>query len=144
MNSERLVHAFAQTPRRARIEIHQFAMQSVQRLFGCVVIFHRVGRVQLLRDQRLVFLADVIQHIAPLVYLTALDRRRFAGILLHRRMQCLAAIQHIQPRLGEVQPTIHQIAQQFTDDGGVLGGSLPNAQNRFRPSWPMPSAATIC
>jgi hypothetical protein len=27
MNGERLVHPFSQTPRRARIEIHQFPMQ---------------------------------------------------------------------------------------------------------------------
>jgi hypothetical protein len=32
MHHERLLHAFTQTPRSTRIEIHQFAMHRVQRL----------------------------------------------------------------------------------------------------------------
>jgi hypothetical protein len=35
---------------------------------------------------------DVIQHIASLVHLAALNWRRFAGILFYRRVQRFAAV----------------------------------------------------
>ena len=41
----------------------------------------------------------MIQHIAALMNLAALDQRRLAGMVLHRRVQRLATVQHIQARL---------------------------------------------
>ena len=75
MDSQRLLHSFAQTPRRARIEIHQFAMQRVQGLLGIRVIFQSVGRIQSLRDRRFLFVGQMIQYIPTLVDLAAMDRR---------------------------------------------------------------------
>jgi hypothetical protein len=42
-------------------------------------------------------------------------------------MQRFATIQHREPRRAEIEPTIHQITQQFAHHGGVFGGSLSNA-----------------
>ena len=67
-------------------------MQSVQRLLGCILVFHRIRRIQLLGYQWLLIGRQMIQYIAPLVDLAALDQRRLASMALHRRVQRLAAI----------------------------------------------------
>ena len=56
-----------------------------------------------------------------------------AGVLFHRRAERLAAIQHVQSRLAEIQSAIHQIAQQLAHHRGVFGGTLPEPQDRFAP-----------
>src|SRR5579859_4226684 len=86
----------------------------------------------------------MIQNVAPLVDLTALDRRQFAGILSHRSMQRLAAIQNIQPWLGEIEPAVHQVVQQLSHHGAFSVAPCRIPKIVFRPSWLMPSAATIC
>ena len=92
MDGQRLFHPFSQTARRARIEIHQFPMQDAQRLLGCGIIFHRVGRVQLFRNSRFLFIGQMIEHVSSLVDLAALDRCRLTGVFLHRSGQRLAAV----------------------------------------------------
>src|ERR1700745_934273 len=64
----------AQTAGSARIEVHEFVMQSFQRLPGASVLFQGVGRVQLSGHCRLLLVCQVIEHVAPLVNLAALDR----------------------------------------------------------------------
>ena len=44
----------------------------------------------------LLFIGQMIQDVAPLMDLAALDRRRLTGVLLYRRVQRFATIQHIQ------------------------------------------------
>src|SRR5438552_3216751 len=75
----------------------------------------------------------MIQHVAALVDLAALDRRRFARVLFHGRCQGLAAVQNVESWFGEIEPATHQIAKQFTDYRGVFRGPLTNAQDRFPP-----------
>ncbi len=75
------------------------------------MIFHSIGRVQLLRHQWLLFVGQMVEHIAPLMNLTALDRRRLASVLFHRAAERLAAIQQVQSGLTEIQFTIRQVAQ---------------------------------
>ena len=58
-----------------------------------------------------VLVGDVIQYIASLVHLTALNRCRFASILLDCRVQRFAAIQNIEPRLTEIEPAMHEFAE---------------------------------
>jgi hypothetical protein len=82
---------------------------------------------------RFLFIGQMIQHIPPLVNLAALDRRRLASVLLHCRRQRLAAIQNVEPRLGKIEPTLQQIAQQLTHHRRVFRCSLPDAQDRFPP-----------
>ena len=48
-------------------------------------------------------------------------------------MKRFAAIQDIEPRLREIESTTHQVAQQLAYHGGVFGGPLSSAQNRFPP-----------
>jgi len=60
---QRFLQAFLQTPRRAGIEVHQFAMQLGQRQLGGVVS-DGVGRVELLGHRGLLFIGQVIQHVA--------------------------------------------------------------------------------
>jgi hypothetical protein len=133
MHGQRLFHPFSQAPRRTRVQIHQFAMQRVQRLLGRGVVFQRIGRVELRRHGRLLFLGQMVQHVPPLVDLTALDRRRLAGILFHRSSQRLAAIQNVEPRLGEIEAALHQVGKQLAHHRCVLGGALPNPQDHFPP-----------
>ena len=72
-------------------------------------------------------------HVAALVHLTALDRRRLARVLTDRLRQRLRAVEHIQHRRREIDATPGQILQQFARHRGVLARSLPQPQNRFRP-----------
>ena len=123
MHGQRFLHPLSQTPRRARIEIHEFAMQRVQGLLGGRVIFQCVRRVQFLRYRRLLFIRQMIEHVAPLVNLAALDRSRLAGMLFHRRRQCLPAIQNVKPRLIEIESAVHQIAQEFADQVAETAGT---------------------
>ena len=44
MQSQGFLQSFGQTPPRARIQIHQFAMQPVRRLPGGSVVFQPAGR----------------------------------------------------------------------------------------------------
>jgi hypothetical protein len=87
INRQRFFQSFAQAARRARIQIHQFAMQSLQRLFGRRIVFPRVSLVQLSGHQGLVLVAQVIQNIAPLVNLAVLNQRRLASIPLYSCVQ---------------------------------------------------------
>ena len=48
-------------------------------------------------------------------------------------MQRFAAIQHVQSWFAEIQPSIRQFTQQLAYHGGVFGGALPDAQDRFAP-----------
>jgi hypothetical protein len=64
--------------------------------------------------EELLFVCQMIQHVSALVDLAALDRRRFARVLLHGRGQGLAAVQNIEPRFGEIESAIHQIAEQLS------------------------------
>jgi hypothetical protein len=48
----------------------------------------------------------MIEHVPSLVNLAALDRRRFASVLLHRGRQRLAAIQNVEPWLREIEPAL--------------------------------------
>ena len=111
MHGQGLFHPFAQTPRRTRIEIHQFAMQLIQRLLGSGIVFQSVGRIEPFRHTRFLFVCQMLHHVASLVDLAPLDRRRFAGVLFHGRGQGLAAVQNVESRFGEIESATHQIAQ---------------------------------
>jgi hypothetical protein len=56
-------------------------MQQVERLLGSGIVFESVSRIELIRYGRLLFVRQMIQHVAALVDLAPLDRRRFAGVL---------------------------------------------------------------
>ena len=73
-------------------------------------------------------------------------------MLFYGRSQRFAAIQNVKPRLGEIEPAVHQIAQEFADHCGVLGRSLASnltrnhleTDNGFaRNELPRLSAATV-
>ena len=100
VHGQGLFHSFAQAPRRTGIEVHQFAVECVQRLLGSGVVFQSIGRVEPFSHRRFLFVGQMIQHIAALMDLAPLDRRRLAGVLFHCGSQCLAAIQNIESRLG--------------------------------------------
>ena len=85
MHGERFFHSFGQAARRARIAVHQLAVQLVQGQLGRVVVLVGIRRIQLLRHQRLLIFAQMIQHIAALVNLSALDQRRLSGMTPYRR-----------------------------------------------------------
>ena len=110
MHRQGFLHPFAQTPRRTRIEIHQFAMQLVQCLLGGGIVFHCVSRIQPFRDSWLLLVGQMIQHVAALVNLAALDRRRLTRVLFHGRGQRLATVQNVEPRFGEIEPATQQVS----------------------------------
>jgi len=53
----------------------------------------------------------MIQYVAPLMHLTALDPCRLAGMAPHRHRQRLAAIQNIQARSAEIKTPRGQIVE---------------------------------
>ena len=63
-NRERFLHAFLETSRRARIQVHELAMQLCERPLGRLIFLHRVGILQLPAHAGLVLLRQVIQHVA--------------------------------------------------------------------------------
>jgi hypothetical protein len=56
-----------------------------------------VSRVQFFRNCLPVAVAGVIQHVAPFLHLTALDRHHVTRGFAHRRVPRFAAVQHIKP-----------------------------------------------
>src|SRR5580704_5934018 len=56
MHGERFFHAFLQAAGGARIQLHQFAMQSIEGALGVGVFAHGVSVLQFLFDRRLMFL----------------------------------------------------------------------------------------
>ena len=93
--------SFAQAPRRTRIQVHQFAMQRVQRVLGFGVVFQCVGGIQLLGHPRLLLLGQMIQHVAPLVNLTA--RLRVSPAVI--ATPPVRSITWYRVRIGFVRPT---------------------------------------
>ena len=120
MHGQGLLHPFAQTPCRARIEIHQFAMQLIQRLLGSGVVFQSVSRIEPFRYRWFLLVGQMIQHVSPLVDLAALDRRRVTRVLFHGGSQGLAPVQNVEPRFGEIESATDQIAEQFANYGRVF------------------------
>jgi hypothetical protein len=47
------------------------------------MLFERVSRVELLSNARFLLVSQVIQHLAPLMDLATLDRRRPASVLVN-------------------------------------------------------------
>ena len=133
MYGQRFLQPFLQTSRCARIQVHQFALQLGQRQFGGGMLFHCVSRIQFFGHRRLLFIGQMIEHIAPLMNLTALDRCRLASVFEYRCTERLAAIQKIQSWLSEIQPAIGQVALQLAHHRCILGGALPDTQDRFAP-----------
>ena len=99
MHGQRFLHPFLQTSRRARIEIHQFAVQSVQRQFGRIIVFQRVGRVQLLCQRP----ASVPRSNDPARSAVCepgnAGSAPISGVIFHRCVQRFAAIENVKPRL---------------------------------------------
>ena len=60
MHGQRLFHSLAQTPGRTRIEVHQFTMERLQRLFGAGIIFYCIGRIQLLCHSGFLFIGQIV------------------------------------------------------------------------------------
>ena len=58
MHGQGLLHPFAQTPRRTRIEIHQFAMQLIQRLLSSDIVFQQ--RIESFRHPWFLFVGQMI------------------------------------------------------------------------------------
>jgi len=79
----------SQAPRRTRIEVHQFAMECIQRLLGGGVVFQSIGRMQPFSYRRFLFVGQMIQHIPALMDLAALDRRRLAGVFFTAAVSAL-------------------------------------------------------
>jgi hypothetical protein len=78
---------FLETPRRARIDVHQLAVQTVESALGVGVIHHRVGILQFSFDIAFVFLGKVIDHIAFLVNLASLDEGSLTRMPANRCVQ---------------------------------------------------------
>ena len=66
MDGECFFQSFCQTPRGTRVEMHQFVLQPIQRLFSSRIIFQRIRPIQFSGHSRLLFVSQVIQHIASL------------------------------------------------------------------------------
>ena len=111
---------------------------------GLGVFGHGIGVLQFLPDAGFMFFGQVIDDVAPLVDLAALDERRLARVTAHRRCQRLAAVQDIQPRHAEVQPrSSRSLSNSLTTAAfSVAPSRMPNTV--LRPSQPMPRATIIC
>src|SRR5882724_6992909 len=124
MHGERFILGFLQTARRAGIQMHELVQQRVERTLGVGVVAQRVGIAQFAADCHLLFLAEVVDYIANLMHLTALDLSAGTGQLADGGVQRLATIQNIQSRHFEIDAAALQILEQLPDYGAVLGGAL--------------------
>ncbi|OFW17519.1 MAG: hypothetical protein A3H27_00795 [Acidobacteria bacterium RIFCSPLOWO2_02_FULL_59_13] len=62
----------------------------------------RPCRLQFLFGERLMFLRQVTEDVAPLVQLASLNQRRVSRPFLHRYRECASVVQHIEPPLLEI------------------------------------------
>ena len=118
-------------------------MEFLQRSLGIGVFGHPVGVLQFPLHRLAVLFRQVIEHVAPLMDLAALDAGGLARMTTHRRSQRLTAIQHIQAGHAEVQAASGQITEQLANHRGVLGCSLAQPQHRFAPVPADPQATII-
>src|ERR1022692_2268517 len=107
----------------------------VERLLGSGIVFQSVGRVELLRHCRFLFVCQMIQHVAALVDLAPLDRRRFTGVLFHCRSQSLAAVQNIEAWFGEIQPRLSKSLSNSLTTVAFSVAPCRMPKIVFRPSW---------
>jgi hypothetical protein len=80
MHGQGFFKTFFQAAGRARIQMHQFVMQALQRALGVLVIGHCIGALQLPPNIRFVLLGQMIDDIALLMDLAALDKGCLAGL----------------------------------------------------------------
>jgi hypothetical protein len=74
---------------------------------------------------------QVIDDVAFLVNLTALEEGCLASVPADRRRPGLAALYDLPPWRAEIASALPPIAQQGSHDGRVLGCSFAPAQPRF-------------
>src|SRR6476469_954526 len=124
MHGERFVLAFLQTARRAGVQMHELVQQRVKRALSVGVVARSVGIAQFAADGHLLFLAEVVDHIANLMHLATLDLSARTRQLANGCVQSLTAIQNIQTRHLEIDAAALQVLQQLPDYSAVLGGAL--------------------
>src|SRR5262245_35518356 len=73
----------------------------------------------------------MLQHISALMLATPMNDGVRAEDAHDRCADRLAAINHEQPRLLDVQPALDQMAEQRGADCFVLGGPLPQTEGMF-------------
>jgi len=66
----------------------------------------------------------VLDHVAPLVLLAALDQRQGAEAFDDGLAQRLAVVDHPQPRAVGIEPSIDQVAEQRAHHAAGLGGGI--------------------
>ncbi len=98
VNGERFLQSLLQATGGTRIDIHEFAMQTIQGALGVAVVDHRVGVLHLPLHIGLVLLRKMVNYISFLVNLASLDECGFAGVVPHGRRKRLATIQDIEMR----------------------------------------------
>lgn len=84
-------------------------------------------------DLRTVALGQVVQHVAFLVTDTPMHRGVNAQHVPDGLAQRLAAVQHAQHALLDVQTAADEVGQQRGRDGRVLAATLPQPERTSRP-----------
>src|SRR3954471_19147202 len=117
MDRERLFEAFLQTASRARVQMHQLEMQLFQRAFGIGIISHGRGVLPFPSEVGFILFRQVIDDVAFLVNLTALEEGCLASGPADRRRPGLAALYDLPPWRAEIASALPPIAQQGSHDG---------------------------
>src|SRR5437867_3962865 len=125
---ERLLEALGQARRRRLVAALELAVQLRQLRVRLLVGGPVVGALQSPAPAGLLALRQVAHHVLALVPHAALHQRFLLEHLAHRRAQALAAVDHHQQSLREVEAPLDQRAQEEREHLLVLGVGLDEAQ----------------
>jgi len=122
----------------------QLPMQLIERAFGLGIAGHRIRVLQFAPHVGFVFIGQMIDNVAALVDLAALDQSASPACLRTAEASALPPSQDVQPRHREVHAAFDQFAHSelTTAVFSVAPSRMPSTV--FAPSQPIPRAAIIC
>ena len=142
LHRQRFLQPFAQAVRRARMLGMKRRRQPRELLLGQLGLGTVPGVAHGAADAGVQLLGQMLDHVAPLVLLAALDERESSEAIDDGLAQRLASIDHPQPHTIRVESALHQIAEQRAHDPGALCGASITGGNHWLRRVPRP-ATTI-
>src|SRR5581483_4011554 len=127
-DGEAFLQSLHEAGRGTRIRLQQLVMKLVEQVARVRSLRGAIRHPHSVLQRGAIRVRDMFRHIPDLVHLAALHERRISGVTPDRGANRFAAIDDVQSRLAEVQPSFHQVAQQGAHHGCIFRRALPQTQ----------------
>src|SRR5215468_3247686 len=129
LQREGLVEPFAQGRRRAGVGGVEPGGELEEAALGECGVREAPGFVEHTADARPHRLGEMLEDVAPLVDVAALDDRPRPAGVTDRFAEAGAAVDHEEDRRVEIQSALAEVRQQALTDGGVLGRAFAQGED---------------